>query len=43
MKTFNVGLVGYGKIGKIFAKEIKKKSQFKIITIFTTKKNKKWI
>ncbi len=25
MKIFNVGIVGYGKMGKIFAKEIKKK------------------
>ena len=40
MKTFNVGLVGYGKIGKIFAKEIKKKSQFKLIDILTKKKIK---
>ena len=40
MKTFNVGLVGYGKMGKIFAKEIKKKSQFKLIDILTKKKIK---
>ena len=40
MKTFNVGLVGYGKMGKIFAKEIKKKSQFKLINILTKKKIK---
>ena len=40
MKTFNVGLVGYGKMGKIFAKEIKKKSQFKLVDILTKKKIK---
>ena len=33
MKTFNVGLIGYGKMGKIYANEIKKKKQFKIVDI----------
>ena len=28
MKIFNVGLIGYGKMGKIFEKEIKKKNNF---------------
>ena len=40
MKTFNVVLVGYGKMCKIFAKEIKKKSQFKLVDILTKKKIK---
>ncbi len=38
MKTYNIGLIGYGKMGKIFAKEIKKKNQFKLIDILTKKK-----
>ena len=38
MKTFNVGLVGYGKMGKIYAKEIKKKKEFKIVDILEHKK-----
>ncbi len=37
MKTFNVGLVGYGKMGKIFAKEIKKKVNLNL-SIFLPKK-----
>ena len=38
MKTFNVGLVGYGKMGKIYAKEKKKKKEFKIVDILEHKK-----
>jgi prephenate dehydrogenase len=37
MKTFNVGLVGFGKMGKIYAKEIKKKKEFKIVDILEHK------
>jgi hypothetical protein len=37
MKTFNVGLVGYGKMGKIYAKEIRKKKEFKIVDILEHK------
>ena len=37
MKTFNVGLIGYGKMGKIYAKEIKKKKEFKIVDILEHK------
>jgi hypothetical protein len=33
MKIFYVGIIGYGKMGKIYAKEIKKKKFFKIIDI----------
>ncbi len=40
MKIFNVGIVGYGKMGKIFAKEIKKKSQFKLVDVLTKTKIK---
>ena len=42
MKIFNVGLVGNGKIGKIYVKEIKKNINFKIIDILDHKnlKNK---
>ena len=37
MKTFNVGLIGYGKMGKIYTKEIKKKKEFKIVDILRHK------
>ena len=37
MKIFNVGLIGYGKMGKIYAKEIKKKKEFKIVDILEHK------
>ena len=37
MKIFNVGLIGYGKMGKIFAKEIKKKNNFNLKKIITKK------
>ena len=37
MMTFNVGLIGYGKMGKIYAKEIKKKKEFKIVDILEHK------
>ncbi len=40
MKIFNVGIVGYGKMGKIFAKEIKKKSQFRLVDVLTKTKIK---
>ena len=33
MKIFNVGLIGYGKMGKIFAKEIKRKNNFNLTNI----------
>ena len=35
MKIFNVGLIGYGKMGKIFAKEIKKKNNFNLKKVLT--------
>jgi len=37
MKIFNVGLIGYGKMGKIYAKEIKKKKEFQIVDILEHK------
>ena len=37
MKILNVGLVGYGKIGKVFANEIKKKNNFYLKKILTKK------
>ena len=37
MKIFNVGLIGYGKMGKIFAKEIKRKNNFNLKKILTKK------
>ena len=37
MKIFNVGLIGYGKMGKIFAKEIKRKNNFNLKKILTRK------
>lgn len=33
MKFFNVGIIGYGKMGRIYAKEIKKQKKFKLIDI----------
>ena len=41
MKKFNVGLVGYGKMGKIYIKEINKNKSFKIIEILRHKNFKK--
>ena len=41
MKIFNVGLVGNGKMGKIYVKEIKKNINFKIIDILDHKNLKK--
>lgn len=37
MKIFNVGLIGHGKMGKIYAKEIKKTKGYKIINILDHK------
>ena len=37
MKILNVGLVGYGKMGKVFANEIKKKNNFYLKKILTKK------
>ena len=37
MKILNVGLVGYGKMGKVFADEIKKKNNFHLKKILTRK------
>ena len=37
MKKFNVGLVGYGKMGKIYIKEINKNKNFQIIEILRYK------
>ncbi len=37
MKILNVGLIGYGKMGKIFADEIKKKNNFYLKKILTKK------
>ena len=41
MKKFNVGLVGYGKMGKIYIKEINKNKNFKVIEILRHKNSKK--
>ena len=41
MKIFNVGLVGNGKMGKIYVNEIKKNINFKIIDILDHKNLKK--
>lgn len=41
MRMFNVGLIGYGKMGKIYENEIKKKKGFKIIDILNNEKIKK--
>ena len=41
MKKFNVGLIGYGKMGKIYIKEINKNKNFKIIEILRHKNFKK--
>ena len=38
MKIFYVGLIGYGKMGKIYEKEIKKIKGFKIVEILRKKK-----
>lgn len=40
MKMFYVGLIGYGKMGKIYEKEIKKIKGFKIVEILNQKKLK---
>ena len=37
MKTYNVALIGYGKMGKIYAKEINKRKEYKIIDILRQK------
>ena len=37
MKKFNVGLVGYGKMGKIYIKEINKNKNFRVIEILRHK------
>ena len=37
MKIINVGLIGYGKMGKIFAKEIKRKNNFILKKIISRK------
>jgi len=37
MKIINVGLIGYGKMGKIFAKEIKRKKNFILKKIMSRK------
>ena len=37
MKIINVGLIGYGKMGKIFAKEIKRKKKFILKKIMSRK------
>ena len=37
MKIFYVGLIGYGKMGKIYEKEIKKIKGFKIVEILKHK------
>lgn len=37
MKVYNVGLIGYGKMGKIYLKEINKNKQFKIVDILKHK------
>ena len=41
MKKFNVGLVGYGKMGKIYIKEINKNKNFRVIEILRHKNSKK--
>tara|TARA_B100001059_G_scaffold214273_1_gene230881 strand:- start:366 stop:1193 length:828 start_codon:yes stop_codon:yes gene_type:complete len=45
MRTYNIGLIGRGKMGKSFQKEIKKSNKFNIIKIISkrdiTKKNQK--
>jgi len=41
VKKFNVGLVGYGKMGKIYIKEINKNKNFKVIEILRHKNFKK--
>lgn len=38
MKNINVGIIGYGKMGKIYAKEINDNKKFKLIDIITKKK-----
>ena len=38
MKIFNIGLVGYGKMGKIYAREIKLNNKFNLKQILTKKK-----
>ena len=38
MKLFYVGIIGYGKMGKIYADEIKKNRGYKIIDIFNYNK-----
>ena len=40
MKLINTLLIGYGKMGKKFAKEIKKNKKFSLRKIITTKNNK---
>ena len=41
MKVYNVGLIGYGKMGKIYINEINKNNNFKIIEILRHKNFKK--
>tara|TARA_B100001057_G_scaffold371901_1_gene376057 strand:- start:638 stop:1468 length:831 start_codon:yes stop_codon:yes gene_type:complete len=41
VKKFNVGLVGYGKMGKIYIKEINKNKNFRVIEILRHKNSKK--
>jgi hypothetical protein len=40
MKLINTLLIGYGKMGKKFAKEVKKNKKFSLVKIITTKNNK---
>ena len=37
MKIINVGLIGYGKMGKIYAQEINKKKEYKIVDTLRSK------
>lgn len=37
MKTYNVGLIGYGRMGKIYSKEINNNNRFKLVEILRQK------
>ena len=41
MKILKVGLVGYGKMGKIYTKEINNNKNYKIVKVFQHKNLKK--
>ena len=41
MKVYNVGLIGYGKMGKIYLNEINKNKAYRIVDIYKSKNTSK--